>query len=383
MQRARSTLSLPIEPVRTDRSDLLTVHDSRDARRAVYLLQKEEHQRWKLGSLLIVLMILTWMIGLQMNNFTIKSGNLNQPFLMSYITGSSFVIYLVPEFFRKSSDNYIKLAKVAFQAAILYYFCNFFSSFALAFTSSTNQTILSTTSAFFVLAVGAVFKAESFTTYKVGALAVSMMGVALIGLSDSSENDSSSHPLLGDCLALCGAFLFACYMVLMKKKLGGLSPHHERLVFGMIGLFVLVGCWPVLILFDYIGVSSFEWPSGRIWLALVVAGLMNSLSDYISVLAMFLTSPFLVTISLCSGIPIGMVCDWLFYQAEMGGLGYYAGIAMIFGSLILTNKSGEKSTTREAVDHAIIEAIDVDETLSPLLSPFIGGYLSVDDDIDV
>jgi len=96
------------------------------------------------------------------------------------------------------------------------------------------------------------------------------MGVALVSMSDSQAN----HPgqtiaesafnalvLLGDFLALISALFYAMYVILLKVRIKSESRVDMQLFFGFVGLFNIIGLWPIGVLLHLTGAEVFELPS--------------------------------------------------------------------------------------------------------------------------
>jgi solute carrier family 35 protein F5 len=104
-------------------------------------------------------------------------------------------------------------------------------------------------------------------------------GVLLVSLADSKlpsapsapESPSPSpilrrylgRPLMGDMLALLSAAVYACYIILLKIRIRSESRIDMFLLFGFVGLFIMLTCWPVAVLLHVLGFERFEWPSTR------------------------------------------------------------------------------------------------------------------------
>lgn len=96
----------------------------------------------------------------------------------------------------------------------------------------------------------------------------SFVGIALVSLSDSSNNDQSNSPLpkvgrapvWGDFLAIVSTLIGAMYMVLFKYRVRDESRLDMRLVFGFIGLFILLSYWPIGVVLHLSHLERFEFP---------------------------------------------------------------------------------------------------------------------------
>ena len=87
---------------------------------------------------------------------------------------------------------------------------------SLAFTSVASSTALVTTNPIFVALVSFVLWGERIGRRAIGGIALTILGSALIALSDRSGG-SGSNPLLGDVLALVGAICATGYFLLGRE----------------------------------------------------------------------------------------------------------------------------------------------------------------------
>ncbi|KAI0313555.1 hypothetical protein OF83DRAFT_524882 [Amylostereum chailletii] len=232
-------------------------------------------------------------------------------------------------------------AQLASVFCFLWFVANWTLNAGLEYTSVASATILSSMSGFFTMVIGRLFKVEMLSVAKVSAVVASFVGVILVSLSDSGSsnpsspipNDSSQaeyayRPLLGDALALMSAFFYALYVTLLKVRIGSESRIDMQLFFGFVGLFNIIGCWPIGVILHLTGVEKFELPtSGRIVAALLINMGITLSSDYIYVLAMLKTTPLVVTIGLSLTMPLAVVGDLL--------LGHTTKAQVVFGALLV------------------------------------------------
>lgn len=249
-------------------------------------------------------------------------------------------------------------AKLASQFSILWYLANLFSNASLSYTSVGSSTLLTSTSSFFTLLVGSVFKVEKFSFKKLGALAISILGVALINMeesistsnsvpskppsSDSSSgggNEEMSLQWLGNLMALISAFLYGVYTTLLKLRVG---EDEERInmfhFFGFVGLFNLALLWPVIVAFDYLGIEKFELPSTEyVWVIVLVNAASTVVSDFCWAMSMLLTSPLVVTVGLSATIPLALAGDMIL-KSHFGTWLYYVGALLMCLAFFIINK---------------------------------------------
>lgn len=107
-------------------------------------------------------------------------------------------------------------------------------------------------------------------------------------------------PLIGDLLALCGAFFYGCYTTILKSKIVDESRIDMPLFFGFVGAFNVLLMWPFFPILHYIGLEEFQLPySISIWVMILLNAFIGTfLSDYLWLLSMLMTSPLVVTLGI-------------------------------------------------------------------------------------
>ena len=152
----------------------------------------------------------------------------------------------------------------------------------------------------FTLIIGALFRVETITTQKVLALVVSIVGLYLITVSSAAANDDTnndavahSNAWIGNLMALLSAVVYGLYTTLLKVCIGdNESRINMYLFFGFVGLFNIILLWPVITLFNYIGVETFELPGSlHVWVIVLANAATTIISDFCWALAMLMTSP--------------------------------------------------------------------------------------------
>lgn len=266
-----------------------------------------------------------------------------KPFLMTYINMSSLVLYL-PLYFiwtpshspkdcdeesclmekhtygtilqEPATNNNGRLILLTFLFAILWFLANFFTNSSLAYTSVASQTILSSTSSFFTMAIGALVGIELFTGRKLLGLFSSFIGVYLVTMSDFQlPSASTGRSFIGDGLALAGALVYGGYTTLFKSRERLVQKYNMNLVFGLIGLFTLCTCWPLYFVYNkYIQQEPLELPpTSAIYMLILFNCALSFISNFCWAKAvMTLKSPLVVTTGLTMSIPLAMLSDVLF-----------------------------------------------------------------------
>ncbi len=126
-----------------------------------------------------------------------------------------------------------------------------------------------------------------------------------------------------------------------------------QLFFGFVGLFNIIGCWPIGVVLHLAGVEKVELPtSGRViggllvnvsfWTFRVMLSLLISdtlqmaitlSSDYIYVIAMLKTTPLVVTIGLSLTMPLAVLGDIGLQHAVKGQV--VLGAALVLVSFVV------------------------------------------------
>lgn len=416
------------------RSNEVTAQITHNPEGVLEIINDQENKNFRLGVLLIVLALATWVGGLELINVVMKGGDFDKPFLISFITGSCFTLNFLPDVFFYArlkfwtqeeekgapggesqvllakdfedpwesvvEDNFklnqpiqltrIEVLTLAFQIALIYYIYNITVMCSLRFTSASNQTVIGSTTSIFTLFIGVAMNTDKFSFKKVVCVCVSSVGVFLVNISQSKVSSGGKggksifepkNPSLGNFFALIGAFMYAIYLLIMKIKCGtGNKTTNERRLFGWVGLFSFFFGLPMLFVVDMIGVEPFNLPPDAKtgWL-IITNGVFSVISDFATICAMLLTSPLVTSLSLTSCIPITIFIDYVIMSITGDGktnlnLVYLLGISSILISVVLinVNVSSEHELIEDAIEEALEEAIKDDEVLSPILSPLLG-----------
>lgn len=350
---------------------------------------KRENRDFVLGLFLLAIVVILW----TSSNFITQDlfvGGFDKPFLVTYLNTSSFAIYLIPFIYRRwrhrksSAYAYQSLtteppqeeevaqtttahntstlpplttketASLALLFCFLWFIANWTVNAALRYTSVGSTTVLASTSGLFTMAMGALLGFERFSLSRLGAVLTSFFGVVLVTLADSSTMAPAnqpptptqqhvfprmilpppSHPIVGDVLALLSAAFYALYLSLLKVRIKDESRVDMQLFFGFVGLFNIIGCWPLGLVLHLTGIEEFVWPSGwKAWSGVIVNMGVTFSSDYLYVIAMLKTTPLVVTLGLTLTIPLAIVGDMVLQSRFASALG-------LFGALLVVGAFG-------------------------------------------
>lgn len=269
--------------------------------------------------------------------------------------------------------------KLSAQFCVLWFLANFATNASLAYTSVASQTMLSSTSSFFTLFIGALGHVETVTKPKVVGSILSFLGIALVTQSDSlqrhlpikptghmpptepSTDLTSWQTMMGNLLAVAGAMFYGIYSTLLKIKVQDESMINMKIFFGFVGLFTLLFMWPSLIFLHYMGYEEFVIPTQPKVIVIILVNMMITfVSDFCWAKAMLLTSPLTVTVGLSITIPVAMFGDILFKHKDMP-LEYLLGGLLILGSFVIISKNTEAEEEEEVQTLYEAQAASIEE----------------------
>jgi solute carrier family 35 protein F5 len=230
-------------------------------------------------------------------------------------------------------------ALLALVFGILWFFANYFYQLAFLVTTVGVVNTLSSLSGVFVLILAAipVFSVadnDRITLTKIIVVLVSGGGAVLVGVSQVSGNEiTNGGGFLG--LAICystvGAFLYASYLTLLKKIVRDTDRLEIPMFFGFVGLFNIFLLFPLLVIWNYTQLETFEWPpNSQVWTLLIVNGFVGTvLSELLWLIGSFLTSPLVGTLSLALVTPFSITYDIIFEKTTFSFVFFIGAILVL------------------------------------------------------
>ncbi len=220
----------------------------------------------------------------------------------------------------------------------LWFGANYLYNLSLTLTSASSATILSSTSSLFTFALGWVVKVEKASLWKMGGILLTLAGVVIVSLTDTTAASSSRENVAGDIIALAGAASYACYAVYLKVRIADERALHMPMFFGFVGAINLILFWPLGFVLHATGLEPFQWPSGPTLGFLFANGIVGTVvSDYLWVLAVLLASPVVATVGLSLTIPLTMLADSLINPTEHFNALYLVGAALTLLGFVFVN----------------------------------------------
>lgn len=215
---------------------------------------------------------------------------------------------------------------------------NYLFNLSLDHTSVASNSVLSTTSNLWTMLFSVCFLGESVNPVKLLAVVLTIGGAALVSAADSGEvpQDGDGARWQGDAMALTSACMYGAYSVLLKYRVpDGEQTLSMPLVFGFVGLAVLLSGWPFLWFLDATSLERFRLPSARTLGFLSLNALVGTnLSDVLWAQALQLTTPLVATLGLSLTIPLGMLSDMVLHGKSFMAK-YIVGAALVLAGFAL------------------------------------------------
>jgi drug/metabolite transporter (DMT)-like permease len=112
---------------------------------------------------------------------------------------------------------------------------------AAYYSPAINLALIGTTSSpVFAIALAAIFLNEKITPLRITGLLICIAGIVYLIAQGSWEKLKAFHFSVGDVLILLGAFSFAVYNILVRKKAKGISPMNFLFVVFTAGTILLI-----------------------------------------------------------------------------------------------------------------------------------------------
>lgn len=224
--------------------------------------------------------------------------------------------------------------------SVLWVLANYFTAACFQSITVASGTAIVSTSSLWTLMFGRILHVEPIHWKKILGVVLSFIGILLILATDlftdpgdnrgSFPEKSQQQIAVGSGLALVSAIMYGCYGTFAKRSIGDETRANMPLVFGLVGAFNTIGLLPVLTIWHYTELETFELPpNGRIVMALTINAIVSVLSDLAWFYAVLVTSPVVVTVVLSLTIPLSLVGQ-IFANDQ-----YVTGVNLL-GSLLVT-----------------------------------------------
>lgn len=153
------------------------------------------------------------------------------------------------------------------------------------------------------------------------------------------EGDGLARSVLGDFLAIASAFGYAAYALWLRVRVPAdmEKDYPMSLMFGFVGLVVLIAGWPIVFITHFAGAEVVSMPSAHVMLLIITNSLVGTnLSDIMWANAVVLTSPLVATLGLGLTVPISMLSETFICGCSFSPP-YVVGAVMILFGFTLAN----------------------------------------------
>lgn len=307
------------------------------------------NSRWALGLSLLSIVVVLWVAsGFLVNAMTEEY---LKPYFVTYLNTSLAGLYLPWGWHqRHSSQSRFSVhhtAKLSFLFFVLWFASNLLNNASYYYTSVQSATIISCSSSFFTLLIGAYLGVEKMSVVKLVPLLLTAAGIIVITSQDSRSASAPPRALLGNMLSVGSAFLYGVHTTLLKRQVGLELNLNTKLFFGFVGVFTLFGLWPFVILLDYFNIEPFSLPSSsKVWILLALNGVAIMVSDFCWVLSMLMTSPLVVSVGLSATIPLSILGEAVLYHRNVSFV-YLLGASLVGYSFWVVNQSEEQDAIED------------------------------------
>ncbi len=246
---------------------------------------------------------------------------------------------------------------------------------SLPITYISVNTAIYNSACVFVFLFSVLLLKESVSLLKILSVLICVSGIVMLCI-DSLEHRSEDEKnnIWGCVLVIISTILFALYEVLLKRW-GALrekevtekvtkedseeasevdSEHfkhesvkdvlrknlhvieHSFLFTGLIGFFTLALTWPGIFLVDLLGYETFELPQGNALYIVLIMMALDSLSNFVLLIGIALSSPLFISVGALSSIPATVVADYIAHGTVLPPLSYFGILSIVLGFLLLS-----------------------------------------------
>lgn len=233
------------------------------------------------------------------------------------------------------------VAKLALILCGIWFLANFAFQQALYFTEAGVVSVLWSMSGLFTLVLAAIWPScggDRFTLTKLVAVLFSISGIVMVCFSDRSDRDVNrlGKVAAGACWALAGAFLYAFYLVLLKRQVDRQDKLSIPMFFGFVGLFSTVMLWPGLVVAHYAQIETFQWPTQKQMLLVLINGFVGTMvAELLWLWGCFLTSSVAASLAVTLTTPLTMIVD-IYYRKDNYSWMFYVGAVPVLLSYFTT-----------------------------------------------
>lgn len=296
------------------------------------------------GIALAVLVTLIWS-----GNFVIARGVNQQipPVSLAFYRWSLATVLIAPLAIKKFKEekqivltNWKYIFWVALTGITLF---NTFVYVAGHYTSAINMALIGTTSSpIFATIMAVVFLKERMNTFRIIGILLCVAGIVLLLSKGSWENLASFRFSVGDLWVLAGAFAFAVYNILVRKKPGGISAINFLFVIFLLGTILLFPAY----LTELNITGPVQW-NGNLYGSIIYLGLGTSVISFLCWNAALQKLGTGTTVLFGNLIPIFSTLEavWLLGE-QINSIHLISGL-LVIGGLIIANTMQNRNRIKQ------------------------------------
>jgi drug/metabolite transporter (DMT)-like permease len=296
------------------------------------------------GIALAVLATLIWS-----GNFVIARGVNQQipPVSLAFYRWSLATVLIAPLAIKKFKEekqivftNWKYIFWVALTGITLF---NTFVYVAGHYTSAINMALIGTTSSpIFATIMAVIFLKERMNTFRIIGILLCVAGIVLLLSKGSWENLASFRFSVGDLWVLAGAFAFAVYNILVRKKPGGISAINFLFVIFLLGTILLFPAY----LTELNITGPVQW-NGNLYGSIIYLGLGTSVISFLCWNAALQKLGTGTTVLFGNLIPIFSTLEavWLLGE-QINSIHLISGL-LVIGGLIIANTMQNRNRIKQ------------------------------------
>ena len=296
------------------------------------------------GIALAVLATLIWS-----GNFVIARGVNQQipPVSLAFYRWSLATVLIAPLAIKKFKEekqivltNWKYIFWVALTGITLF---NTFVYVAGHYTSAINMALIGTTSSpIFATIMAVVFLKERMNTFRIVGILLCVAGIVLLLSKGSWENLASFRFSVGDLWVLAGAFAFAVYNILVRKKPGGISAINFLFVIFLLGTILLFPAY----LTELNITGPVQW-NGNLYGSIIYLGLGTSVISFLCWNAALQKLGTGTTVLFGNLIPIFSTLEAVWLLGEQINTIHLISGLLVIGGLIIANTMQNRNRIKQ------------------------------------
>ena len=292
----------------------------------------------------------------------------NKPIFISYVVHSSylvfFLIWIALRYFpgqwgyqkKKPVYSWKYYLLISCILTVIVFCFNYSWYLSLPRTEVSANTAIYETATAFVFILSVPILGERVTLIKVLSLVISIIGVCLISIFPSvatnstviianitNNSNNSSHltpteanpSALGYCLVIASTLLYSLYEVLYKRL--ATSQRDTAPIMNSVRMLGLIGIWymalvaPFLLIAHLTGLESFQLPSTRAALLILLSSVLDSFSNILILFGIVLSSPLFVSMGALLALPASAAADYIVHNIVMNYLSMAGALLILIG----------------------------------------------------